>query len=264
MKANTLVSKIWTFCNTLRDDGLGYGDYLEQLTYLLFLKMADENPGEYDLPSDCDWSFLKDKEKGDLIGTYEDILKGLSRSGGMLEKIFAGAQNRIHDSFKLKKLIKLIDEENWTSKNYDLKGEIYESLLQKNAENSGAGQYFTPRPIISAVIECIRPVLGETIADPACGTGGFFLGALESLSRLEADSVQKEFIKFHTFKGWEIESSTARLCLMNLFLHGLGDLKETPDIEIGDSLKSLSLNKVDIVLANPRLEKAAVIFLLLT
>ncbi|QEM07250.1 SAM-dependent DNA methyltransferase [Mucilaginibacter rubeus] len=257
MKANTLVSKIWTFCNTLRDDGLGYGDYLEQLTYLLFLKMADENPGEYDLPSDCDWSFLKDKEKGDLIGTYEDILKGLSRSGGMLEKIFAGAQNRIHDSFKLKKLIKLIDEENWTSKNYDLKGEIYESLLQKNAENSGAGQYFTPRPIISAVIECIRPVLGETIADPACGTGGFFLGALESLSRLEADSVQKEFIKFHTFKGWEIESSTARLCLMNLFLHGLGDLKETPDIEIGDSLKSLSLNKVDIVLANPPFGKSS-------
>ena len=129
MTTDNLVSKIWSFCDTLRDDGLGYGDYLEQLTYLLFLKMADENLSEYNLPSDCVWRILKDKEKGELIGTYEDLLKKLSKSGGMLEKIFAGAQNKIHDSVKLKKLIKLIDEEHWTSKGSDIKGEIYESLF---------------------------------------------------------------------------------------------------------------------------------------
>lgn len=174
MTTNTLIAKIWSFCDTLRDDGLGYGDYLEQLTYLLFLKMADENINEYNLPLNCNWKTLKAKEKGELIGTYEVILKQLSSAGGMLEKIFSGAQNKIHDSAKLKKLIKLIDEENWTSKETDIKGEIYESLLQKNAENSGAGQYFTPRPVISAMIKCIQPKIGETISDPSCGTGGFF------------------------------------------------------------------------------------------
>lgn len=257
MTASNLVSKIWTFCNTLRDDGLGYGDYLEQLTYLLFLKMADENTGEYDLPDNCTWSYLKEKEKGDLIGSYEDLLKALASSGGMLEKIFAGAQNKIHDSAKLKKLIKLIDDENWTSKNYDLKGEIYESLLQKNAENSGAGQYFTPRAVISAMVKCINPQIGETISDPSCGTGGFFLGALEHLLDKKLNEEEKGFLKFQTFHGWEIESSTARLCLMNLFLHGIGDLKETPDIEVIDSLKKSPETKVDIVLANPPFGKSS-------
>jgi type I restriction enzyme M protein len=257
MTASNLVSKIWNFCNTLRDDGLGYGDYLEQLTYLLFLKMADENAGEYDLPDNCTWSYLKEKEKGDLIGSYEDLLKALASSGGMLEKIFAGAQNKIHDSAKLKKLIKLIDDENWTSKNFDLKGEIYESLLQKNAENSGAGQYFTPRSVISAMVSCIQPELGETISDPSCGTGGFFLGALEHLSAKKSNASEKNFLKFETFHGWEIESSTARLCLMNLFLHGIGDLKETPDIEVVDSLKKAPDAKVDVVLANPPFGKSS-------
>ncbi len=155
MATNILVAKIWSFCDTLRDDGLGYGDYLEQLTYLLFLKMADENKEQYKIPLDCDWKTLKTKEP--IIETYEELLKALSSSGGMLKKIFAGAQNKIHDSVKLKKLINLIDEENWTSKEIDIKGEIYESLLQKNAEGSGAGQYFTPRSVISTMVECIQP-----------------------------------------------------------------------------------------------------------
>jgi type I restriction enzyme M protein len=257
MTTNTLVAKIWSFCDTLRDDGLGYGDYLEQLTYLLFLKMADENKNTYNLPRDCNWQLLKEKEKGDLIGTYEDLLKRLSESGGMLEKIFSGAQNKIHDSAKLKKLIKLIDVENWTIKDTDIKGEIYESLLQKNAENSGAGQYFTPRAIITAITECVQPKIGETISDPSCGTGGFFLGSLEYLSKEKLNSNQRSFLKFDTFKGWEIESSTARLCLMNLFLHGVGDLKETPEIEVKDSLKSLPNKKVDVVLANPPFGKSS-------
>lgn len=255
MATNILVAKIWSFCDTLRDDGLGYGDYLEQLTYLLFLKMADENKELYKIPANCDWQTLKTKEP--VIETYEGILKSLSTSGGMLKKIFAGAQNKIHDSVKLKKLINLIDEEDWTSKEYDVKGEIYESLLQKNAENSGACQYFTPRSVISAMVECVQPQPMESIADPSCGTGGFFLGALNFLNRKTLTSKEADFLKFKTFHGWEIEKATARLCLMNLFLHGVGDLKDTPDIEVSDSLKRgdkgvvSPSEKVDIILANP-------------
>lgn len=257
MTTNSLVAKIWSFCDTLRDDGLNYGDYLEQLTYLLFLKMANENPSYYNLPKGCNWKVLLALEKGELIGQYEIILKSLAEAGGMLTKIFNGAQNKIHDSSKLKKLIKLIDEENWTSKETDIKGDIYESLLQKNAENSGAGQYFTPRAIITAIVNCIRPKLGETISDPSCGTGGFFLGALEYLSKKELRRAQQRFLKFETFHGWEIESSTARLCLMNLFLHGIGDLKDTPDIEVTDSLKIQPKRQMDIVLANPPFGKSS-------
>ena len=257
MTTNTLVAKIWSFCDTLRDDGLGYGDYLEQLTYLLFLKMADENPKRYNLPKGCNWQVLLKLEKGNLMSQYEVILKSLSDSGGMLTKIFVGAQNKIHDSSKLKKLIGLIDEENWTSKDTDIKGDIYESLLQKNAENSGAGQYFTPRAVIKAMVKCIQPKPEESISDPSCGTGGFFLGVLDFLSNKKLNPKQKKFLKFKTFHGWEIESSTARLCLMNLFLHGIGDLKDTPDIEVTDSLKIQPKKRVDIVLANPPFGKSS-------
>ncbi len=255
MATNTLVDKIWKFCDTLRDDGLGYTDYLEQLTYLLFLKMADENKKEFNLPNICNWKKLKDLEKGDLMTQYESILKTLANSGGMLEKIFTNAQNKIHDSLKLKKLINLISEENWTSTEYDIKGEIYESLLQKNAESSGAGQYFTPRPVIASMVECINPKESEKVSDPSCGTGGFFLGVLDYFKRNKTKIT--DHIKFDMFKGWEIEKSTARLCLMNLFLHGVGDLQETPDIEVTDSLKRIEEGKVtdgekvDIILANP-------------
>ena len=257
MATNTLVDKIWKFCDTLRDDGLGYTDYLEQLTYLLFLKMADENQQEFNLPNICNWKGFQELEKGDLMTQYESILKTLANSGGMLEKIFASAQNKIHDSSKLKKLINLISEKNWTSTEYDIKGEIYESLLQKNAESSGAGQYFTPRPVIAAMVECIQPLPKETIADPACGTGGFFLGAVNYLNQKSLTISEAKFLKFETFHGWEIEKSTARLCLMNLFLHGVGDLIKTPDIEVTDSLKRgkegkvKDSEKVDIILANP-------------
>jgi type I restriction enzyme M protein len=258
MSANNLVQKIWSFCDTLRDDGLGYNDYLEQLTYLLFLKMADENINKYNLPNICDWQDLLKNKGGDLLEQYEKILKTLADSGGMLEKIFAGAQNKIHDSSKLKKLITLINEDNWTSTEFDIKGEIYESLLQKNAESSGAGQYFTPRPVIQAMVKCIRPEAFQTIADPSCGTGGFFLGTLEYLEKeANLNSDQLEFLRFEAFHGWEIERSTARLCLMNLFLHGIGDLQNTPDIHVTDSLKNPLETKVDIVLANPPFGKSS-------
>lgn len=255
MTTNNLIAKIWKFCDTLRDDGVGYTDYLEQLTYLIFLKLADEKKKEYKLPSVCDWNSLSKLDKGELLTQYEKILKTLSKSGGMLEKIFSDSQNKIHDSYKLKKLITLISEENWSSTDYDIKGEIYESLLQKNAENSGAGQYFTPRPLIKAMIECIQPKEKDKISDPSCGTGGFFLGVLEYFK--ENNIKLSNHIKHEMFKGWEIEKSTARLCLMNLFLHGIGDLKNTPDIEVTDSLKRnkdgfiKDSEKVDIVIANP-------------
>ncbi len=257
MTTNTLVAKIWSFCDTLRDDGLGYGDYLEQLTYLLFLKMAHENKAHYNLPFGYDWESLKEKEKGDLTEQYKEILKKLAVAGGMLSKIFDGAQNKISDSAKLKKLINLIGEENWSNKEVDIKGEIYESLLQKNAENSGAGQYFTPRPVIKAMVECIQPQVGESIADPSCGTGGFFLGALEYLHKKTLSKKEQDVVSFKTFHGWEIEKATARLCLMNLFLHGVGDLIKTPEIDVTDSLKVTDFTKVKIVLANPPFGKSS-------
>lgn len=262
MSTSNIAQKIWSYCDTLRDDGLGYNDYLEQLTYLLFLKMADENKSKYNLPHICNWKELVSNSGGVLLERYEQILKTLAESGGMLEKIFASAQNKIHDSVKLKRLLQLIDEDNWSSTDSDIKGEIYETLLQKNAENSGAGQYFTPRPVIQAMVECINPVPEETIADPSCGTGGFFLGALNHIwenNKLTED--QENFLKFDTFHGWEIEKATARLCLMNLYLHGIGDLQKTPDIQVSDSLNPQKVNKevpkVKIVLANPPFGKSS-------
>ncbi len=258
MISNNIVQKIWSFCDTLRDDGLGYNDYLEQLTYLLFLKMADESSSKYNLPEICDWKTLSLNKGGTLQDQYETILKTLASSGGMLENIFGGAQNKIHDSAKLKKLISLIGEETWTSTEIDVKGEIYESLLQKNAESSGAGQYFTPRPVIKAMVQCVQPLPMETIADPSCGTGGFFLGVVDHLEHNHKISkAQSDFLKFDTFHGWEIEKSTARLCLMNLYLHGIGDLKQTPDIHVTDSLKQTDVPKVNIVLANPPFGKSS-------
>lgn len=264
MKTNTLVTKIWSFCDTLRDDGVSYGDYLEQITYLLFLKMADEYTDpqykkKFNIPSDCNWQILLDANDDLLISTYSDNLKKLSSSGGMLSKIFDGAQNKINDRHKLRKLIDLINEETWINESVDIKGEIYESLLQKNAESSGAGQYFTPRPVIQAMVECIQPQPEESIADPSCGTGGFFLGALNYLhsNNKKLNEKQKDYLKFKTFHGWEIVPSTARLCLMNLFLHGIGDLQKTPEIDVTDSLKESLSEKVKIVLANPPFGKTS-------
>ena len=262
MATNNIAQKIWSYCDTLRDDGLGYNDYLEQLTYLLFLKMADENKAKYNLPKVCDWKNLVNNSGGSLLDQYEQILKSLAEAGGMLEKIFSGAQNKIHDSVKLKKLLLLIDEDNWSSTDSDVKGEIYETLLQKNAENSGAGQYFTPRPVIQSMVECVNPRPGQTIADPSCGTGGFFLGSLSHIrSNNKLSKEQEKFLKFDTFHGWEIEKATARLCLMNLYLHGIGDLKKTPDIQVSDSLNPHKIGKevpkVKIVLANPPFGKSS-------
>ena len=260
MNSATLVQKIWNFCHTLRDDGVSYGDYLEQLTYLLFLKLAHEyaqppyNRNTH-IPRSCDWTSLRGKTGEPLEAHYLTILHKLGQEPGMLGAIFFKAQNKIQDPAKLYRLVQMIDAESWISLDADTKGDLYEGLLQKNAEDtkSGAGQYFTPRALIQAMVECVRPEPMKTIADPACGTGGFFLGAYNWLTRPGAklDKRQKEFLRDKTFHGNEIVPNTRRLCLMNLFLHNIGELEGEPSVERSDALIAEPRRKVDYVLANP-------------
>ena len=258
MSSSALVQKVWNFCNTLRDDGMGYGDYLEQLTYLLFLKMADEysKPPYFrdtHIPPEYNWDSLMDKKGAELEVQYIHVLNELGKESGMIGQIFFKAQNKIQDPAKLYKLVQLINAETWIGLDTDVKGDIYEGLLEKNAEDtkSGAGQYFTPRPLIRAMVDCVQPQPLKTIADPSCGTGGFFLAAYDFLAKQELDRDQLKFLKYKTFHGWEIVPSTARLCLMNLFLHNIGDLNSDPPIERNDSLITLPSERYDYVLANP-------------
>ena len=253
----TIVQRLWNYCNVLRDDGVSYGDYVEQLTYLLFLKMADEQTQPpYNKPSSIpqglDWQSLIEKDGDALEIHYRHILESLGKEKGMLGVIFRKSQNKIQDPAKLKRLIELINDETWVGLDIDIKGDIYEGLLQKNAEDvkGGAGQYFTPRSLIKAMVEVVRPEPEQTICDPACGTGGFILAAHDFISQnYQLDIDQKKFLKFHTFKGKDIVDGVARLCVMNLFLHGIGG-EESP-IEVGDSLISDPGERFDVVLTNP-------------
>jgi len=258
-EASTIVQRLWNYCNVLRDDGVSYGDYVEQLTYLLFLKMADEQTKEpynkqSSVPKGLDWQSLANKDGDALEVHYRHILESLGKAEGLLGVIFRKAQNKIQDPAKLKRLITLIDGETWLGLDIDVKGEIYEGLLQKNAEDikGGAGQYFTPRPLIRAMVEVMRPEPGMTICDPACGTGGFILAAHDYLAdpnRFKLDRKQKEFLKRGTFSGTDIVDSVVRLCVMNLLLHGIGG-EESP-IATGDSLVAEPSDHYDIVLTNP-------------
>jgi len=255
--SSQLVQRLWNYCNVLRDDGVSYGDYVEQLTYLLFLKMADEQtkppfkkPSV--IPKNLDWQSLIEKDGHELELHYRHILDRLGKEKGMLGVIFRKSQNKIQDPAKLKRLIELINAETWLGLDIDVKGEIYEGLLQKNAEDikSGAGQYFTPRALIKAIVAVMRPQPNMTIADPACGTGGFFLAAHDYISHnYNLDKDQKKFLRLKTFKGWEIVDSAARLCVMNMYLHGIGG-EESP-IVVADSLASDPGERFDMVLTNP-------------
>lgn len=256
---NSIISKVWSFCNTLRDDGVGYGDYLEQLTYLLFLKMADElSKPPYNrklpVPKEYNWETLTAKKGAELELHYVHLLRELGKQKGILGQIFTKSQNKIQDPAKLSKLIDMIDMEQWNVMGADVKGEIYEGLLEKNAEDtkSGAGQYFTPRALIKAMVECLRPEPGKTIADPACGTGGFFLAAYDFITANHTlDKSQKQYLKFETFRGNEIVANTRRLCLMNLFLHNIGDIDSESVISPTDSLIADEGKRFDYVLTNP-------------
>jgi type I restriction enzyme M protein len=256
---NSIVSKVWSFCNTLRDDGVSYGDYLEQLTYLLFLKMADEyskppHNRPISIPVEYDWESLTTKRGAELETHYSTVLRELGIEKGILGQIFTKSQNKIQDPAKLYKLIDLIGKEQWSILGADVKGEIYEGLLEKNAEDtkSGAGQYFTPRALIRAMVECVCPEPNKTIADPATGTGGFFLGAYDFLvANYDLDREQKQFLKYKTFFGNEIVAGTRRLALMNLFLHNIGDIDSDNFISPADALIADDGKRFDYVLANP-------------
>jgi type I restriction enzyme M protein len=244
----------------LRDDGIGKSDYLEQLTYLLFVKMADEyskppykrNIG---IPDDCAWESLKSRSGNELFEHYEYVLKTLANKAGTLSQIYTGAQNKISTPSMLAKIIEMVDSENWASMSSDVKGDIYEDLLEKIAADtkSGAGQYFTPRALISAMVRCVCPSPGKTVADPCCGSGGFLLASKAYIEKnfKQMNAEQKRFMKFQMFRGWEIVPSTYRLCLMNLFLHNISDFEGTPPIIRADSLLADPGDRFDYVLTNP-------------
>ena len=255
-QSTQIVQRLWNYCNVLRDDGVSYGDYVEQLTYLVFLKMSDEQEKLLkklsSIPKGLSWPTLVSKDGDDLEVHYRHILATLGKEKGMLGVIFRKAQNKIQDPAKLKRLVELINGETWVGLDIDVKGDIYEGLLEKNAEDtkSGAGQYFTPRALIKAMVAVMKPEPKTAICDPACGTGGFFLAAHDYISHnFKLDKSEKEFLKFKTFKGWEIVDSTARLCAMNLVLHGIGG--DDSPIVVGDSLAADSGDRFEMVMTNP-------------
>jgi type I restriction enzyme M protein len=259
-ESNQLVAKLWNFCSILRDDGVSTIEYVEQLTYLLFLKMADERvrAGQQPIiPEGLDWQSLLERDGDDLEVHYRHVLEQLGREPGTLGTIYRKAQNRIQDPAKLRRLVvNLIEPETWTAVDADLKGDAYESLLQKGAEDTktGAGQYFTPRPLIQAIVACIQPKPGETIADPAAGTGGFLMTSHEwivdhHIEEMDAD--EKRQLRDATFTGWEIVDGTARLCAMNLLLHGIGSPSGGSLVHVEDSLRGDPGQRFDVVLTNP-------------
>jgi type I restriction enzyme M protein len=265
-----IVSRVWNYCNHLRDDGVSYGDYVEQLTYLLFLKMADEqtNPPfskSSSIPKGLDWASLISKDGTELESHYRHLLETLGKEKGMLGVIFRKAQNKIQDPAKLKRLLELINNETWLGMDIDVKGEIYEGLLQKNAEDvkGGAGQYFTPRQLIKAMVEVMAPKPGMTVNDPACGTGGFIIAAHDYISsNYSLDLEQKKFLKYQTFSGKDIVDGVVRLCVMNLFLHGIdGQDGESCPVETGDSLIADPGKRYSMVLTNPPFGKKSSITL---
>lgn len=261
--SQALTQKLWGYCKVLRDDGLTYGDYLEQLTYLLFLKMAYERTQPplsepSPLPDGYDWPSLVEKSGPELEAHYTVLLNELGKQPSLLGLIFRKAQNRIQDPAKLRHLVvNLIDQETWSGLDADLAGDFYEDLLERTAAEgkAGAGQYFTPRPVIRAMADCIQPKPGQSMSDPACGTGGFLLAFYEYvISNHKLDREEMRQLTERDIHGNELVDNTARLCAMNLFLHGIGQIEEDdgePAISVSDALISEPAEKVDVVLANP-------------
>jgi len=251
-----VVNKLWDFCNYLRHDGITYGDYIEQLTYLLFLKMVKEK--EIQIPKDCSWDELIQHSGSELLEIYTKILQKLAKEKGMLGDIFAQSLSRFNNPINLKKLLNLINEIEWTSLDVDIKAAAYEGLLEKYAaEEKGAGQYFTPRVVIDTIVRCMKPdfrkSLDYSIHDPACGTGGFLIGAFKWIMKETNDGSKltvkdRERLVKNTFSGMDIVQSTRRLALMNCYLHEL-----EAHIYFGDALGEghHTEKKYDIILTNP-------------
>lgn len=256
-----LVDKLDSFRNLLRDDGVGVLDYIEQLTYLLFLKMAHERATrklrpEQIVPEEYSWQRLLDAEGAALELEYTNILTGLANQPGTLGVIFRKSQNRIQDPAKLKRLIvDLIDKEQWSASGTDLKGDAYEQLLAKGASDkgSGAGQYFTPRDLIQAIVDVVQPTADDTVIDPACGTGGFLLVAHDFASR-DAEHltpIQRDRLRDEFAHGTELVDGTARLAAMNLLLHGIGTSNGDSLIDVRDALITDPGDRYSVVLSNP-------------
>ena len=255
MTENNLVTKVWNYATILKDSGVVYMDYVAQLTYLLFLKMDDERTsllGEASLiPEEYNWSHLKSLSGTALDEQYNQTLTALSKMGGVIGTIYAKATNKINEPAKLKRLVSLIDGETWMGLDVDVKGAVYEGLLEKNATETkaGAGQYFTPRPLIRAMVEVMRPTPETTITDPACGTGGFLLAAYDYMRKQTDDKLKLKALKEDKLSGNDITPLVVSLCTMNLYLHGIGGNRVL--IKECDSLLNAGDKRFDMVLANP-------------
>ena len=251
----TLTKKVWNLATTLSGQGIGFTDYITQLTYLLFLKMDNENvqifKEQSSIPSGYRWSDLICLDGLELVRQYEATLKQLSKQDNLLGTIYTKAQNKIDKPVYLKKVISMIDEEQWLIMDGDVKGAIYESILEKNGQDkkSGAGQYFTPRPLIQAMVECISPQIGETLCDPACGTGGFLLAAYDYMKVQTVNKDKRDFLRNKALYGMDNTPLVVTLASMNLYLHGVGT-NRTP-IVCEDSLEKEPRQHFDVVLANP-------------
>ena len=249
-----LIKKVDGIANVLSAAGIGYTDYLTQLTYILFLKM-DAEKEELGLgskiPEGYKWKDFCNLNGEDLVEKYEEVLKELSKQDGVIGTIFTKAVNKIDRPVHLEKVIQMVKEENWYMMEGDLKGALYESILEKNGldKKSGAGQYFTPRPLIQAIVDCVNPKIGETVADPACGTGGFLLSAYEHMKGQSHEIAKQKFLKNNTFFGADNTSLVVTMASMNLYLHDIG--VENSPIVCQDSLIDKSDRMFDVILANP-------------
>ena len=250
-----LTKKVWNLATTLAGAGVAYTDYITQLTYLLFLKMDAENEElfeeESSIPEGYRWRNLIELDGLDLTEQYEKTLKILSEQDNLIGTIFTKAQNEIDKPVYLKKVISMIDEEQWLVMDGDVKGAIYEGILEKNGQDkkSGAGQYFTPRPLIQAMVDCIKPKIGETVCDPACGTGGFLLAAYDCMKQQSQDKDKREFLNNKALHGVDNTPLVVTLASMNLYLHGIGT--DRSPIACEDSLEKEPETLVDVILANP-------------
>ena len=251
----TLTKKVWTLATTLAGQGIGFTDYITQLTYLLFLKMDYENTEMFGedsaIPEGYRWSDLIELDGLDLIAQYESTLKKLSQEENLIGTIFVKAQNKIDKPVYLKKVITMINEEQWLVMDGDVKGAIYESILEKNGQDkkSGAGQYFTPRSLIQAMVDVAQPKIGETVCYPACGTGGFLLAAYDYMKNQSQDKAKRDFLRDKALHGYDNTALVVTLASMNLYLHGIGT--DRSPILCQDSLEKAPDTLVDVILANP-------------
>ena len=250
----SLVQKVWQLADVLAAAGVAFTDYIVQLTYILFLKMDAEAEAlgiESKIPKDCRWANLVDKDGFDLLERYEKSIKKLSEQPGLIGTIFSKAQNKISQPAHLAKVVAMVDAQDWLSLDIDTKGAIYEGILEKNGQDkkSGAGQYFTPRALIKAMVDVTNPKITETVCDPACGTGGFLLAAFDHMKRESQDRRKQMFLKTEALTGFDITPLVVTLASMNLYLHGVG-IDSSP-VKCEDSLEKEPSRLYDVILANP-------------